>query len=441
MYVQKGNLTVSWYGEQSIYHGGIISSTNDGNSISVPFGPISLQPNSSYSIDPTISPSPMRIIGTPPGGGCCIRELPSIFNFHNLTSPYLGPGEYYSIKGYVKINGKINGAYPSTYVGYEEKYINSKDWGYCAMKTIRSNQCVELNIPYRDLINVRCIRMFASNIFGVEKDPNKAYLYTALISPVNRTIEIYNSTGFAVGAYNMVLGSTSGINSHYNLTLHNQKLTQIFPNDQGFETTVSYLNSSISPNYFLLSPDRLSEKVYARDNYTPNSNPLTMNGYSLCAGSNTYSSNGVNGLRDLIYYGFKALQTSLSITSPEYAILYSIIGSIIQYLENNYFLRSFSNTHSKNYGSILCAEYSYNYRWTSYKEMHRHFWGIYTGTDYINDLSAGHCNFTAYLLYSVSMKLPGFESDRPVCSHSELYPFSISSSYTLMGYYPVVFHE
>ncbi|MCL4346122.1 MAG: hypothetical protein M1375_04015 [Candidatus Thermoplasmatota archaeon] len=443
MYIQTGNLTVSWYGEESIYHGGIISRSNNGNRISIPFGPISLSPDSSYSLDPAISPSPMRIIGTPPGGGCCIKELPSISNFHNLTSPYLGPGEYYSFKGYVNINGKIDGAYPSTYVGYAEKYINSKYWSYYGMKTIRSNQCVELNVPYRDLINARCIRMIAFNLFGIKEDQKKVHVYTALISPVNRTIEIYNSTGFAVGAYNMALGPFGPGKIPDNYTYPNNLPTCASIGNQEFETTVSYLNSSISPNYFFMSPNSLSESVCAETNISQNYNPLLIDGYSLCAGSQKYSNGEVNSLKELIESGFDTLLTSLSAALPEYAILYSIISSIIQYVESNYFYPSDRYTSAENYGNYISASYSYNIVYSNCAQRERHFWGISTGPDYIEDIpnNCEYYNFTTYLMYSVSMTLPGFINEPTDCGHSEYIPFSISLSYTLMGYYRVSFHE
>ncbi|MHB1650357.1 MAG: hypothetical protein ACYCSA_10155 [Thermoplasmataceae archaeon] len=65
-YLEQPNLTISWKQEFSIFHDGIIQSSPSGNKISLPFGPISLSTNETYSIDPTISP---MIVIAPGGGG------------------------------------------------------------------------------------------------------------------------------------------------------------------------------------------------------------------------------------------------------------------------------------------------------------------------------------------------------------------------------------
>jgi hypothetical protein len=73
--------TVSWRNDMSLYAGGIMESTQSKDIISVPFGPVTLPSNATYSIDPTITPSvnnpsygitdpiPLSCIGGPCGGG------------------------------------------------------------------------------------------------------------------------------------------------------------------------------------------------------------------------------------------------------------------------------------------------------------------------------------------------------------------------------------
>lgn len=48
-------VSVSWQGEMSLFHSGIFEATPINDLVSLPFGPFSLMPNSTYSIDPTIS--------------------------------------------------------------------------------------------------------------------------------------------------------------------------------------------------------------------------------------------------------------------------------------------------------------------------------------------------------------------------------------------------
>ena len=442
MHAQTGNVTVSWYGEQSIFHGGLIRMQSNGNTISLPFGPITLSPNSSYSIDPLISPSPLKYWHPPTG--CTKDELPTISNFANVTSPYTGPGESYVFRGYVNMNGKINGVYPSTYVGYEEKGMNSKIWDAFGGKTINSNGCVEVSIPYSNLVYAQYVRMVAYNIFGMGKDSKVISVATAFNPPVNRTIEIFNSTGYVVGAYNMAMGPYGDTKVHYNFTYRNTQLPFCVDiGDQNFATTVSYLNSAESKYYFFCSPDNLVQNVYGRDNYTQNQNPLLINGYSWFSGSSTPSNNGINYMKQIINWGFTALEMGLTYSSPEVSLIVDIVSNIIQYLANNYFKQSGSISNGEgSYVSNISIPYSYNLAYSNSAQRDRHYWGINSGTDYIqNSPNVPNINFTAYILYSVSLTLPGFIREPTDCGKYQMIPFSIYSSYTIMSYFKVSFNE
>ena len=59
-------ISMSWESEISIFHAGLLVSTESHNVLSLPFGPFVLVNNESYSIDPKIRPD---IIPIPPGGG------------------------------------------------------------------------------------------------------------------------------------------------------------------------------------------------------------------------------------------------------------------------------------------------------------------------------------------------------------------------------------
>jgi hypothetical protein len=61
------NVSISWRGEASIFHTGILTETPSSGVISLPFGPISIQRNETYSIDPVISPSLAWGNPRPPG--------------------------------------------------------------------------------------------------------------------------------------------------------------------------------------------------------------------------------------------------------------------------------------------------------------------------------------------------------------------------------------
>ena len=65
--MEESGLSVSWRQELGIFHAGIAQQTQKGSSLGLPFGPITLQSNETYAIDPVISP--MMFAGPPGGGG------------------------------------------------------------------------------------------------------------------------------------------------------------------------------------------------------------------------------------------------------------------------------------------------------------------------------------------------------------------------------------
>lgn len=63
--IRQGNLSMTWINEIPIFNGGLLYSGQNTIITSLPFGPFSLVPNETYSIDPIISPDSI----TPPHGG------------------------------------------------------------------------------------------------------------------------------------------------------------------------------------------------------------------------------------------------------------------------------------------------------------------------------------------------------------------------------------
>ena len=63
--IRQGNLSMTWINEIPIFNGGLLYSGQNSIITSLTFGPVSLVPNETYSIDPIISPDS----STPPHGG------------------------------------------------------------------------------------------------------------------------------------------------------------------------------------------------------------------------------------------------------------------------------------------------------------------------------------------------------------------------------------
>ena len=66
--VSVGNISVNWQSEDSIFHSGIVSESQSGDQIILPFETGIINHNQSYTIDPMIYYSPYRIIGEPRPG-------------------------------------------------------------------------------------------------------------------------------------------------------------------------------------------------------------------------------------------------------------------------------------------------------------------------------------------------------------------------------------
>ena len=67
--IRQGNISISWMDEQPIFNGGLIYSGIGHETTSLLFGPLSLSPNETYSIDPVILPEEYLGHGGAGGGG------------------------------------------------------------------------------------------------------------------------------------------------------------------------------------------------------------------------------------------------------------------------------------------------------------------------------------------------------------------------------------
>ena len=86
--ISTGNLSISWKNEQSIFSAGVLSISPSGNRIALPFGPLTLSANETFTIDPLIRP---MIFPRPPSGGSDGQPLnPSM----SLSTDHAVPGQY-----------------------------------------------------------------------------------------------------------------------------------------------------------------------------------------------------------------------------------------------------------------------------------------------------------------------------------------------------------
>ena len=67
--VSMGHVNVNWQNEMSIFQVGTVATNPDSSSVNLPFGPITLMGNETYSIDPIIRPSVVHLCACTSGGG------------------------------------------------------------------------------------------------------------------------------------------------------------------------------------------------------------------------------------------------------------------------------------------------------------------------------------------------------------------------------------
>ena len=86
--LSEGHVSVNWAVESSIFHAGVLAVNTSGDSIELPFGPVSIAVNDTYSIDPIIRPD--MPIGGGGGGSYQPFEYLSGLSVVNATSgnPY-----------------------------------------------------------------------------------------------------------------------------------------------------------------------------------------------------------------------------------------------------------------------------------------------------------------------------------------------------------------
>ena len=67
--VTMGHVNVNWQNEMSIFHVGTVATDPDSSSVNLPFGPVTLMGNETYSVDPEIRPAFVHICACTSGGG------------------------------------------------------------------------------------------------------------------------------------------------------------------------------------------------------------------------------------------------------------------------------------------------------------------------------------------------------------------------------------
>ena len=82
-----GHVNVNWQNEMSIFHVGTVATDPDSSSVTLPFGPVTLMGNETYSVDPVIRPSIIHVCACGGGGGGGGISPPTIGSFSTSYYP------------------------------------------------------------------------------------------------------------------------------------------------------------------------------------------------------------------------------------------------------------------------------------------------------------------------------------------------------------------
>ncbi len=188
-----GNLQVNWAGETSLLQMGTVARNNSMDSLSLPFGPIQLIRNETYTIDPVIEPlmpTPCPSCGGG-GGGSTGPTSPSVSS-ESISQQYVGPGQSTSIGAYVNTGG-------SATVNFEFYQFGTWNSAYSEYETTSTTYSHTFSYTQLSENQVTAMRIMATNSAGTSYGPSKTvdvYYY----APASRNFVAYNASGGEVAS-------------------------------------------------------------------------------------------------------------------------------------------------------------------------------------------------------------------------------------------------
>ena len=407
--VSLGNISVNWQSEDSIFHSGIVSESQSGDQIILPFETGIINHNQSYTIDPMIYYSPYRIIGgpihlpspTPPSPApTSPTSLGADVSFIESGLPS-GTPWYVTFDGSTKTSvsrtitfGKKFGCF-SYSVGSPSEYPSNPSSG--KVLVLDSSKSVSVSFtaqPY--------------NVSFEESGLSSGTSWYVTLNGVNKS-STTNTIIFSeyYGYYSYTIGSVSGYNSQGGSTkimvqhgpesilveytkqpephLYNVSITQSgLPSGTSWSVTLNGVNKSSTTNTITFSEynGTYSYSIQSVNGYsrTLKSGSISVNGqsrsisvsYFSISNDITFFASGLsNGTAWSVYLNGNTLSStssSISFSEPEGSYSYSI-GSI-----SGYVISPSSGTANINGGPTTVS--------VTYTEMIGNFCPLYSCDEY-----------------------------------------------------------
>ncbi|MFG1555474.1 MAG: hypothetical protein AAE985_03285 [Thermoplasmataceae archaeon] len=290
--VSVGNISVNWQSEDSIFHSGIVSESQSGDQIILPFETGIINHNQSYTIDPMIYYSPYRIIGWPgprigpgpsPGPTPAPQRYSVIFTESGLSSGIswhvtLNGNTQYSTSNTITFS-EYDGSYSYT-IGSVSGYTDSPSSGYVyvsggsrSISIAYATQSYTLTFTESGLssgtswtidLNGNTISTTSSSISFPEPDGSYSYSIGSIsgygLSPSSGTANINGGSTTVSVTYTEMIGNFCPTYNYgcYNMkgTLNSYNLTQAI--NKAYNSTSP---GGVSTNYVML-PGELSNIAF-----------------------------------------------------------------------------------------------------------------------------------------------------------------------------------
>ena len=318
--VSLGNISVNWQSEDSIFHSGIVSESQSGDQIILPFETGIINHNQSYTIDPMIYYSPYRIIGGPrpgpsPGPTPTPQRYRVIFTESGLSS---GTSWHVTLNGNTRYStsntitfSEYDGSY-SYNIGSVSGYTDSPSSGYVyvsggsrSISIAYATQSYTLTFTESGLssgtswtidLNGNTISTTSSSISFSEPDGSYSYSIGSIsgygVSPSSGTATINGGSATVSVTYTEMIGNFCPTYNYgcYNIkgTLNSYNLTQAI--NKAYNSTSP---GGVSTNYVML-PGELSNIAFNIPYFDANSGNGQVNSYA-SANNPTVSPDEISG--------------------------------------------------------------------------------------------------------------------------------------------------
>ncbi|MHB8358712.1 MAG: hypothetical protein ACYDCP_04330 [Thermoplasmataceae archaeon] len=200
--INMGHVNVNWQNEMSIFHVGSVATDTVSSSVNLPFGPVTLMGNETYSIDPVIKPEIIVHCACSGGGGGGGSggggNPPGLSTIDGLSTNMVLPGKS------ITVSANVNNVGSGGVVLYLQAYNESSSTWHIITSVYVGSSTSPANLIWIDngvggsKYDWSQVRVYASNNYGSGSVSSTKTIYSYYNSPLS-SIKVYSSNGSSVG--------------------------------------------------------------------------------------------------------------------------------------------------------------------------------------------------------------------------------------------------